>query len=179
MNLFRLYATLILLVTLSACVTVAEPTRANNKFVISSNFEKDIKLDENSTFALAPLQMNRSDALHPLVTNAIEQYLKNSSLRQIHNGQQPTFYISYVLKSEKDLSDKALTENFGINPGLPAMAELKKGTLMILISDGKTKQHLWKGAAQGFAIDGLSDEDKKLRMQRIVTATFRQFTHHP
>ncbi|MEW6997930.1 DUF4136 domain-containing protein [Colwelliaceae bacterium BS250] len=177
MNFIRTLTTVIIAISLSACVNVEEPQHNEKQLVVSSSFERDIELDEHSTYAFTPLQESDIGHRYPLMTETIEQYMTAKSFTQVSAQQNPTFYIGYLLETEDDLSDEQLVESFGLNPGLPTLPHLEKGTLMVFVLDGQTKQFVWKAAAQGFVIEDLSDEERRLRMQQIVVATFNQFVH--
>lgn len=177
MKAIRLISIFAVLFAVSACVTVEEMPVSDSQLVISSSFERDIELDENSTFAFTPLQVTEEGARYPIITQAIEQYMVANSFSQVTPDQNPTFYIGYVVESEEDMSDEQLAESFGLNPGLPHLPELDKGTLLVFILDGQSKQYVWKSAAQGFLLDEQNEEERQLRIQNIVSATFNQFVN--
>ncbi|TRX53150.1 DUF4136 domain-containing protein [Thalassomonas sp. M1454] len=179
MKAIRIITIFTALLAVSACVTVEEAPVSDSQLVISSSFERDIELDENSTFAFTPLQVTEHGARYPAMTEAIEQFMAANSFKQVTPDQNPTFYIGYVLESEEDMSDDQLVESFGLNPGLPHLPELDKGTLLVFVLDGQSKQFVWKSAAQGFILDEQNDDERQLRIQNIVSATFNQFINKP
>ena len=172
----RILITAIMLLATSACVQVnTEVEHAQTQLAISSIHDKEIMLDETSTFAFTPLQESDSGAKYPLVTEEIELNLVNRGFTAVSVEQQPTFFIGYILESEDDLSDEQLSETFGLNPGLPDLPDLEKGTMLIFVLDGETKQFAWRAAAQGFIFDDLSEEERLQRIKTVVDSMLRQF----
>lgn len=174
---YKLIMVLIAL-TLSACVQVnTEVENAGSQLAISSVHDHDITIDENTTYAFTPLQMNENGASFPLFTAEIEKYLAVKGVQQVTPEQNPTFYIGYILEREEDLSDEQLSETFGLNPGLPDLPNLDKGTMLMFVLDGESKQFAWRAAAQGFIIEDISAEERHLRVQQIVNSMLHQFVN--
>lgn len=164
--------------TLSACVQVnTEVENAGSQLAISSIHDHDIVLDENSTYAFTPLQESERGATFPLVTAEIEKYLAVKGFQQVTPEQNPTFYIGYILEREEDLSDEQLSETFGLNPGLPDLPNLDKGTMLMFALEGESKQFAWRAAAQGFIIEDISAEERHLKIQQLVNSMLHQFVN--
>lgn len=170
---------LLLALSMSACVQVnTEIEKAESQLAISSVHDRELQLDQHSTFAFTPLQQNENGAVFPMVTAEIEMFLKQKGFQLVTPEQQPTFYIGYILERENELSDEQLSETFGLNPGLPDLPELEKGTMLVFVLDGESKQFVWRAAAQGFVLDDLDAEQKKLRLQQVVHSTLNQFNNN-
>ncbi|NMP17169.1 DUF4136 domain-containing protein [Thalassotalea sp. Y01] len=167
---------LLFVTTLAACVQVTdEEAMAERQLAISSSHDKDLVLDSNTTYAFTPLQETDLGQRFPAFTAEIKRYLNSRGFRQVEADQQPTFFIGYILEREEDFSDEQLSETFGLNPGLPDLPNLEKGTMLMFVLDGETKQFAWRGAAQGFVIDDIDEQERQHRIQVIVGSMLRQF----
>ncbi len=163
---------------LSACVHVEEPLRQQQQqLAITSMFVEQVNVDEHSTYAFTPLQKNAKGARYPKITAEIENFLAERNITQVSPEDKPTFLVGYLLRKDEDYSDEDLVKTFGIDPGLPDLPELDKGTMLVFVLDGQSKQFLWRGAAQGFIIDDISEVDRKHRIEQLVYAIFGQFVN--
>lgn len=165
-----------MVLSLSACVQVnTEIEHAESQLAISSSHDRDLSLNSSSTYAFTPLQQGDNGARFPVVTTEIEQFFNSRGYQQVTPEEKPTFYIGYVLEREDELSDEQLTETFGLNPGLPNLPDLEKGTMLIFVLEGESKQFAWRGAAQGFVIDDLTEQEREHRIKQIVQSMLSQF----
>ena len=172
----RILAALILVLSISACVQVQNDIApAESQLVISSSFERDISLDANSTYAFTPLQKSENLPVVNDITDEIEMYLNAKGYKQVSANEQPTFHIGFILEHEDDLSDEELSETFGLNPGLPDLPNLDKGTLLMFVLDGDNQSFVWRGAAQGFIIKDTTEEERDYRLKTIVHSMLNQF----
>lgn len=166
----------LIILCLSACVQVnTQVEHAESQLAISSSHDRDLFLNSNSTYAFTPLQQSDNGSRFPMVTTEIEQFFNARDYQQVTPEDNPTFYIGYILERSDELSDEQLGETFGLNPGLPDLPDLEKGTMLIFVLEGESKQFAWRGAAQGFVLDDLSQEERNNRIKLIVHSMLSQF----
>ena len=167
----------------SACVTVPQPSKMNkNQLAISSVRDIPISYSQGSLFSLAPkyvketsLKAEQIQAVYGLYANAIVADLKKHGFKNTNNDTNTAFHVGFGIALASDLSDKTLYEQFGLTPGLPGHDDLKKGSVLIYIEDTSTGKKVWRGIAQGFAHEELSDAQKKQRVAMVVSRIMKQF----
>ena len=107
--------------------------------------------------------------LKPMLENAIQQTLSNSGYQYTQIPQQADFLVGYLVALESELDDEAIAKIYGSAPGLMVQNtnDYEKGTLIIDIVDGVTKQAVWRGALQA-AVN--FDVEPSVREQRVTSA---------
>lgn len=68
-----------------------------------------------------------------------------------------------------------MNEVFGVMPGLQENEGLQKGSFVIYVQDLSTGQRIWRGVAQGFAREHMSEQQRQERAQKTVDTVLAQF----
>ena len=168
---------------LSACVQVTpEVKKSSNQLAISSVRDLPNTYPKDSLFNLSPkyvketsLKAEQTQAIYQLYTNAISQDLELNGYKVAQTSQQAAFHIGFGIALSDDFTDDNINEKFGVSPGLPDQAGLKKGSFLVYVEDAATGQRVWRGIAQGFAHEELSTQERELRTQVIVASVMKQF----
>lgn len=161
---------------LTACVSVDTPLYdTKEQLAVTSIFLDEVNITPSSTYAFTPLQSNEKGELYPNLTAEIEVYMAERSVEKVASNETPTFLVGYILRKNNDPSEQKLVDTFGVDPGLPDLPELDKGTMLVFILDGDTKNFLWRGAAQGFIIESNTPEERQIRLKKLVHSIFAQF----
>jgi len=180
MNLLTL---VLITLTLSACVQVTpESKQNNNQLAISSVRDLPFNYPQKSLFSLSPkyvketsLKAKQTQAVYHLYTNAIVNDLQQNGFVIAQKGQQTAFHVGFGVALSNDLSDEKINEKFGVSPGLPEKNDLNKGSFLIYIEDAITGKRVWRGIAQGFALEGITIEQRQQRTAVIVASVMKQF----
>lgn len=164
----------------SACVTVPQVNK--NQLAISSVRDIPISYSQGSTFSLAPkyvketsLKAEQTQAIYKLYADAINADLMKHGFYNTRNANNSSFYVGFGIALASDLSDQAISDKFGITPGLPDKGDLKKGSFLIYIEDARTGKRVWRGAAQGFAHEDSNEAERAQRAAAIVSRVMKQF----
>ena len=173
----------IITLELSACVQVTpEPKKNNSQLAISSVRDLPFTYPPKSLFSLSPkyvketsLKAKQTQAVYQLFTNTIVNDLQQNGFEITPKGQQAAFHVGFGIAMSDDLSDEKINKKFGVSPGLPEKDDLTKGSFLIYIEDAVTGQRVWRGAAQGFAHEGVTMEQRQQRTAVIVASVMKQF----
>jgi len=168
---------------MSACVTVPQESQVKkNQLAISSVRDIPISYSQGGQFSLAPkyieetsLKAEQTQSIYKLYADAIIADLTSHGFNNTNDVSNSAFYVGFGLALASDLSDKTISKEFGIAPGLPSSNELKKGSFLIYIEDARTGKRVWRGAAQGFAHDEMNKEKREQRAATIVSRLMKQF----
>jgi len=167
----------------SACVTVPqEPQLNKNQLAISSVRDIPLSYSQGSQFSLAPkyvketsLKPEQTQSVYKLYADAIIADLNNHGFKNTDDSANSAFHVGFGIALASDLSDKTISDKFGITPGLPSNDELKKGSFLIYIEDARTGKTIWRGAAQGFAHEDINEAERVQRAETIVARVMKQF----
>ncbi len=175
-----LYVFLLILSTLAVCCTVIEEQPPEQKIVVKSSvvssFFSAKRYIPGQRFAWLPGAERyfedpriKDQTLKPMLVNAIQQTLIQSGYQLTQDAKQADFLVGYLVALESELDDQAIAKIYGSAPGLIVQStdDYEKGTLIIDIVDGVTKQSVWRGALQA-AIT--FDVEHSVRQQRVTTA---------
>ncbi|WP_114325575.1 DUF4136 domain-containing protein [Candidatus Colwellia aromaticivorans] len=168
---------------ITGCVQVPpEQKQNNNQLAISSVRDSPVSYPQGSLFALSPkyvketsLKAEQTQVIYHLYNNAIVSDLIKNGYVTGKAIQQAAFYVGFGVALSNDLSDKKISDKFGITPGLSEKSGLKKGSLLIYIEDAVTGQRVWRGIAQGFANTDLTPAQRHQRAAKIVANVMKQF----
>lgn len=168
---------------MSACVTVPQKEQVNkNQLAISSVRDIPVSYSAGSLFSLSPkyvketsLKTEEVQAIYKIYADAIVADLTGHSFKETDDAKAAEFHVGFGIALESDLSDKTINEKFGITPGLPSNDELEKGSFLIYIEDSLTGKKVWRGAAQGFAHEDSSADQRQKRAAAIVQRVMNQF----
>ncbi len=179
----NIFIVLFLSMILSACGTVKpEEKRHQKQLAISTVKDSSISYAKESLFRLSPkypqsttLTAQQTEDAYQLYTKAIIENLQSHDYLLANDQQQAAFVVGFGVALSSDVSDDKLNEKFGVSPGLQAQESLQKGSFLIYIEDAITKQIIWRGIAQGFAHDKLTNLQRKQRTKAVVNEVLKQF----
>lgn len=168
---------------MSACVTVPQEATVNkNQLAISSVRDIPISYASGSTFSLSPkyvketsLKTEQTQEIYKLYSDAIIADLTERGFKESSDAKTAEFHVGFGLALASDLSDKKISEKFGITPGLPGNENFQKASFLIYIEDSQTGKKVWRGAAQGFAHEEFDKSDRQKRAEAIVKRVMTQF----
>jgi len=107
-----------------------------------------------------------------MLKEIIQEQLVQKGFKHSASAKDADFLVMFTVAVEDALSDEAINENFGIQPGLQSDTsqnnKYTKGTLVIDIQNKFTRQSLLRGAIQGFTKFDLSNEERKMRLKAAV-----------
>jgi hypothetical protein len=170
---------------LASCVQVPQEsiqTRKQNNVAISSVRDMPVNFPQGSLFSLAPkyvketsLKATQTQSIYALYSNAIVNDLIQHGFNKASSSKSAAFHVGFGIALESDLSDATINEKFGVTPGLPHSEGLQKGSFLIYIQDAVTGHRVWRGAAQGFAHEDISTNEREVRVENIVNTVMTQF----
>ncbi len=182
MKSLQLSITFISLMILTACVQVVQaPIERGAALAVSSVWDIPTKYPAGSTFSLSPkyiedvsLTPEQMKAIYQLYAKSI---VENFSEQKYHftENNKADFYIGFAIALSDDLSDKTISEKFGVTPGLQSKDELQKGSFLMYVEDGNSHLRVWRGAVQGFVQEDYSSVERKQRVDTIVMMVLSQF----
>ncbi len=92
-----------------------------------------ISYSQGSQFSLSPkyvketsLQPEQTQAVYKQYADAIIADLTHNGFKKASYVANSAFHVGFGIALASDLSDKTISEKFGITPGLPGSDELKK-----------------------------------------------------
>ncbi|MBU2870748.1 DUF4136 domain-containing protein [Colwellia sp. E2M01] len=168
---------------ISACVTVPQEQHTNkNKLAISSVRDLPTSYSQGALFSLSPTYVKET-SLKPAETQTVYKEYSDAIVADLTaHGYKLTedtkiseFHVGFGIALTHDLSDQTINKKFGITPGLPENNEFKKGSFLIYIEDARSGKKVWRGAAQGFAHEHSSKEERYKRAAIIVERVMTQF----
>ena len=168
---------------LSACVQVVQaPLERGSALAVSSVWDIPTKYPPGSTFSLSPkyvddasLTAEQIKAIYQVYAKAIVEKFSEQNYRFTENNHGADFYIGFAIALSDDLSDKTISDKFGVTPGLQAQDELKKGSFLMYVEDANSRQRVWRGAVQGFVQEDYNSTERKQRVDTIVMMVLSQF----
>jgi len=183
MKSFQLSITIISLMILSACVQIVQPSvEHGTALAVSSVWDMPTKFPAGSTFSLSPkyvkdasLTPEQIKAIYQLYGKAIVDKFSENNYHFTESSQGADFYIGFAIALSDDLSDKIISDKFGVTPGLQTKDNLQKGSFLMYIEDATSRQRVWRGAVQGFVQEDLSSAERKERADTIVQMVLSQY----
>jgi len=171
------------LIGLSACVQVTEEVETKSSQVaVSSVRDLPLSYPVGSTFALSPkylehvsMKQQQIKDVYNIYTQAIVENLQSNGYQQAVDSKQADFLVGFGAALQADLEAENVNEKFGISPGLPSVENMRRGSFLIFVDDALSDQRVWRGAVQGFVVEGLDNEERKGRAQGIVNLVLTQF----
>lgn len=165
------------------CVQVVEePVKPGSQLAVSSVWDIPSRYPAGSTFALSPKYLKAVSLKEEVVreaygiySNAITTNLQRFGYRLAMPNDKVDFYVGFGAALAEDLSDKTISEKFGITPGLQEAPDLEKGSFLIYVEDGAMQQRVWRGAVQGFVQEGLEGNERIARAEHVVNIVLAQF----
>jgi hypothetical protein len=183
MKSLNLSITFISLIILTACVQVVpSPVEHGSALAVSSVWDIPTKYPAGSSFSLSPqyldnasLKPEQMKAIYQFYAKAIVEKFSEQEYRFTENDNGADFYIGFAIALSDDLSDKTISEKFGVTPGLQSKDALQKGSLLMYVEDGKSRLRVWRGAVQGFVQEDYNSVERKQRTNTIVMMVLSQF----
>lgn len=168
---------------LTACVQVVQtPIERGSALAVSSVWDIPTKYPPGSRFSLSPkyvddasLKPEQIKAIYHIYAQAIMEKFSDQDYHFTENNHRADFYIGFAIALSDDLSDKTISEKFGVTPGLQAKDELKKGSFLMYVEDVNSRQRVWRGAVQGFVQKDYNSIERKQRVDTIVMMVLSQF----
>lgn len=157
----------------TAIISVSNP---DIKVLNSKNFSWSAKsryVYDDERLEGFPLKKNFEDD--------IKSKLISSGFIFKENSQNPSLLVGYVIALESALSDLDINNLYGINPGFinkdieKGGKNYEKGTMIIDIIEAQTNILVWRGAMQGMAEFGITDEKRKIRLKAAVDRLLDEF----
>jgi hypothetical protein len=184
----HIYKLLLLLVVsvLTACVQVPanNDSRVSN-LAVTSVWDTPTKFSTGSKFSISLQRLNsvaiKNEAInnaYQLYSDGIESNLHSRGYQKALNASSAAFHVKFILALSEDLDDQAISEQFGITPGLQDSKDLNKGSFLISIIDVNTGQRVWHGAIQGFVQEETTELEKAQRRSYVINMVLAQF-HKP
>lgn len=111
----------------------------------------------------------KDQTIKPMLEKSIQQTLINSGYHYMPDPQRADFLVGYLVALESELDDQTIAKLYGNTPGLPLQSteDYEKGTLIVDIVDGVTRQSVWRGALQAAVT---FDVEHSVRQQRVTAA---------
>jgi hypothetical protein len=183
MKSLQLSITFISLMILTACVQVVQaPVERGSALAVSSVWDIPTKYPAGSTFSLSPkyvedvsLSPEQMKAIYQLYAKSIVEKFSEKEYHFTENNNVADFYIGFAIALSDDLSDKTISEKFGVTPGLQSKDALQKGSFLMYVEDGNSRLRVWRGAVQGFVQEDYNSAERKQRVDSIVMMVLSQF----
>jgi len=168
---------------LTACVQVVQdPDERGSALAVSSVWDVPTKYPAGSTFSLSPkyvkgtsLKPEQIKAIYQLYAEAIVDKFSSYDYHFTENTNDADFSIGFAIALSEDLSDKMISEKFGVTPGLQIKEYMKKGSFLMYVEDVRRTQRIWRGAVQGFVQEDFSSAERKQRTDNIVQMVLSQY----
>lgn len=171
-------------IVLSACVQVTNTPVVDKaaKVAISSVRDAATQFPQGSNFVIKTHYVDHAstppaeqEALYTRFGSAISNNFSRHGYQQTADNAQAKFLVGYGVASSNDFSDEKMNEVFGVMPGLQENEGLQKGSFVVYVQDLSTGQRIWRGVAQGFAREHMSEQQRQERAQKTVDTVLAQF----
>lgn len=174
---------------LTACV--AEPIakapgmRFSDSAVISVQ-SPDVAFNKGSSFAWLPAAIKyypdkrlQDVPVKSMLEKEIMANLLAKGMKIVGSIAQAQYSIAYTAALTSSLDDKSIIRQFGLLPGnarIPANDHsVEKGSLIIYVFDHKTRNMVWRSAAQMGVKFNTPPAQRKKRIQQVVAEMFMTF----
>jgi hypothetical protein len=165
-------------------VPVNSNSRVSN-LAVTSVWDIPTKYSTGSKFNISLQRLNNLANKNEAINNAYQNYsdgiesnLNNQGYQKALNTGSTAFHVKFILALSEDLDDQAISEQFGITPGLQDSKDLNKGSFLISIIDTNTGQRVWHGAIQGFVQEDATELERAQRRSYVINMVLAQF-HKP
>jgi hypothetical protein len=129
------------------------------------NFYKDERLAE------APVKS--------IIESEILKNLTANKMRLVESVNASSYAIAYTAALESSLDDSAIIRRFGLLPGHAQVPEddanVEKGSLIIYVYNNKTREVVWRSAAQVSVKFDTPTAQREQRVRRVVAEMFQTF----
>ncbi|MEN8131355.1 MAG: DUF4136 domain-containing protein [Pseudomonadota bacterium] len=183
----KYYVLALFIVMLSACSTIE----------VSSEYDESIRFSDLKSYRWMPKKSKgqaefsaRYKFLDSRIRAAVDEELKGKGYERQAAGA-PDFFIRYSVWVETKTSDDKLghwagwaprigpvDEGFQSNPDAWRTSrenDFEQGTLLLLISDGKTRRVIWRGTAQARVLPSEAKEKKEKKINEAVKKILARF----
>jgi hypothetical protein len=176
--------TLLLMMMLLVCTVVVVHGQK-----VKVGADRSVDLAKYKTYTWAPERGSANPLIHQIIVDAVDQALLAKGLTKVAKDGEMT--IVSLAAVEHDTHTSYPTWSPGLNSistGIPSAAQswpVSQGTLMVDISDTKTKSNLWRGTAIHTLDEGpsgdMSKDAKRVEkvIRKAVDKMFKQYPYPP
>ena len=186
MKITRTISLLVFCCVVMACAsntTAEQPTLNHAKgdlsdVTIVSQGYQDLHITAATVFSWLPAKVSEdprlaSDKINAFIHEAIENEMtrKGYTIRAESVASKVGYYITYTAGLESSLDDQTIFKRYGILPGRPSPinSQYEKGSLLIHVVDARSRKIVWQAAVQGDVDFTIADQQRKSRIQTLVT----------
>lgn len=182
------FFTLISVLTTS-CVTetIESPRMKFPETAVISVQDPNIFITKGSTIAWLPeaVRFYKDERLQDAPVKALieKEIVKNLIAKEmiyVDSVNGARYSIAYTAALESSLDDAAIIQNFGLLPGNSQVpkndANIEKGSLIVYVFENKTGDIVWRSAAQVSVTFDAPVEERKKRIERVLSEMFQTFS---
>lgn len=173
----------------ASCVTETIESSSSMKFsdaAIVSVQNPTAEIKAGSTFSWLPAAVNfykderlAGAPVKSVIESEIAKNLAENNMRLVESVSVSSYAIAYTAALESSLDDSAIIRRFGLLPGHAQIPEgdsnVEKGSLIIYVFNNKTREVVWRSAAQVGVEFDMTREKRKQRLQQVVAEMFQTF----
>ncbi|TNF98208.1 MAG: DUF4136 domain-containing protein [Gammaproteobacteria bacterium] len=176
----------VLILGMQQQVMAAENATTNTmpKFLATTSSAPYLSITKSSRFSWLFEDVDiKADApvtkkgIQTIVKEEIEKVMLTKGLTVAESGKPSDFFIAYTAATESTLDDDMLFKRYKISPGYKVPNDgsqvYEKGTLLIHVINANTRQTVWQSAAQGGVQENISDAQRRININKIVTVMLR------
>lgn len=172
-----------------SCVTETIESSSSVRFsdaAVVSVQDPNIVVVPGSTFSWLPEAVNfyederlRDAPIKSLIESEIHKNLTANKMLMVESVNGARYSIAYTAALESSLDDSAIIRRFGLLPGNAQVpkddANVEKGSLIIYVFNNKTREVIWRSAAQVSVEFDMEMVQRKHRVQRVIAEMFQTF----
>ena len=173
----------------ASCVTETMESSSSMKFsdaAIVSVQNPNAAIVSGSTFSWLPEAVNFYKAerlaeapVKSIIESEILKNLTANKMRLVESVNASSYAIAYTAALESSLDDSAIIRRFGLLPGHAQVpkddANVEKGSLIIYVYNNKTREVVWRSAAQVSVKFDTPMAQREQRVRRVVAEMFQTF----
>lgn len=175
--------------TMASCVTETVESPGSMKFSQASVIavqDPNAHIKRGSTFAWLPDAVKfyedkrlEGAPVKALIEKEIEKNLKVQQMQLVESVNGSSYSIAYTAALESAMDDVAIIRRFGLVPGNSQIptddANVEKGTLIIYVFNNKTRDVIWRSAAQVGVNFDTAVQERKERVEQVLAEMFMTF----
>ena len=155
----------------AAIVSVQNPTAAIVSGSTFSWLPEAVNFYKDERLAEAPAKS--------IIESEILKNLTANKMRLVESVNASSYAIAYTAALESSLDDSAIIRRFGLLPGHAQVpkddANVEKGSLIIYVYNNKTREVVWRSAAQVSVKFDTPMAQREQRVRRVVAEMFQTF----
>jgi len=174
----------LLLIMIFVCTVVTV-----NAQKVKVGADRGVDLRKYKTYTWAPERGSANPLIHQLIVNAVDEALAAKGLTKVDKDAEMTIVSLAAVEHDMHTSYPTWSPTFNsISTGVAVGTQswpVSKGTLMVDISDTKTKNNLWRGTATHTLDHGpsgdMSKDAKRVEkvIKKAVDKMFKQYPYPP